>query len=178
MRIRLAALAVVVLLVAGTIAVAGAGSPSAAPSPAPSSGPALAAAAGDPAGTLTVVDGSTTFSFPVTVFDTAASNTMDITSSGSVGKAVLDPLVVTKRFDKHSPTLERYTLTGKFLTRVTLALSTGGRYVLTDAVVSRIETKAPAGKPPVDRVWFEARQRRVVKGGTSSCFNVQTNTGC
>ena len=142
--------------------------------------PLVLAAASDPVATVTVVDGTTSLTFPVRSLTVGmAQDAGSYTGGGGgTGVATLDPITVVKVFDAHTVRLHKMLLTGKHLQSITIVLHAGGSYTLSDAQIISVKSAVSGGGTPTDRVSFDYRQLAITKGNATYCWDLSLRAGC
>jgi len=69
------------------------------------------------------------------------------------GKRMHKPFTITKEIDKASPMLAQACASGEHLAEVDVQLSSGGKYTLTDVMVSSVQ-KSSGGDRPMETISF------------------------
>ena len=77
----------------------------------------------------------------------------DMATGMASGKRMHKPFTITKEIDKASPMLAQACASGEHLAEVDVQLSSGGKYTLTDVMVSSVQ-KSSGGDRPMETISF------------------------
>ena len=77
----------------------------------------------------------------------------DIATGQASGKRMHKPFTITKEIDKASPLLAQACASGKHFQEVDVELASGGKYKLTDVMISS-DTKSSGGDRPMESISF------------------------
>ena len=101
---------------------------------------------------------------------------------GGTGKAVFSPFEVLKAIDANSPNLFKHCVKGDHLPIVTITINATTTtpaevFELDDAVISSYNI-APSCDTVLETVKIDYLKIRITVGGSTSCFDLKTNTSC
>jgi type VI protein secretion system component Hcp len=107
-----------------------------------------------------------------------------VIAAGAIGggKVVFSPFEVLKAIDASSPNLFKHCVKGDHLPMVTITINATSTspaevFELDDAAISSYNV-APSCETVLESVKIDFSRIRVTVGGTTSCFDLRTNTIC
>jgi hypothetical protein len=111
-----------------------------------------------------------------------AKGGVEVVSAIGIGKLVFSPFEVLKAIDANSPNLFKHCVKGDHLPVVTITINATTTtpaevFELDDAVISSYNV-APSCETVLETVKIDYLKIRITVGGSTSCFDLKTNTTC